>query len=270
MKALKKIYLGLMLIFLYLPIIVLIVFSFNESRSRAVWGGFSLKWYSSLLQEPQILEALSNTLSIAIIASLAATVIGTAAAFGIDKMNKLPKRIMMNLNNIPVLNPDIVTGISLMILFIFARSVLGIGSLGYGTLLLAHITFCIPYVVLSVLPKIRQLDKNLYEAALDLGATPFQAFTKVILPELYTAILTGAIFAFTLSLDDFVVSLFTTGKGVSNLSILIYSSAAKRGVNPQINALSTIMFIIIMTLLFLVNRRGKNNTLIGDGTIENE
>lgn len=248
-----------MLLFLYLPILVLIVFSFNEERSRAVWGGFSLKWYNSLIHDPQILEALYNTFVIAIIASVVATIIGTAAAFGINGMKKLPKRVMMSLNNLPVLNPDIVTGISLMILFVFARSVLSFGDLGFGTLLLAHITFCIPYVVLSVLPKIRQLDKNLYEAALDLGATPFQAFTKVILPELYIGILTGAIFAFTLSLDDFVISVFTTGKGVTNLSIIIYNSAAKRGVNPQINALSTIMLFIIMLLLFLVNKRGKHD-----------
>ncbi len=253
----KKIYLALMLIFLYAPIVVLIVFSFNESKSRGNWGGFSLKWYESLFHSNQIMEALQTTIIIAVTSSLIATVIGTAAALGINGMKKRSKKVILNITNIPVLNPDIVTGVSLMLLFLFfinAFKSLGLG-LGFNTLLLSHITFNIPYVILSVLPKVRQLDKNIYEAALDLGATPFTAFWKVIFPQLLPGIVTGAIFAFTLSLDDFVVSFFTTGAGVNTLSIIIYATAAKKGIYPEINALSTIMFAVIMLLMFLKNRR---------------
>ena len=255
MKALKKVYLGLVLLFMYAPIAVLIIFSFNESRSRGHWGGFSLKWYEMLFQDQQIMRALYNTVLIALISSIAATVIGTAAAIGINAMKKLPRKIALTLNNIPVLNPDIVTGVSLMLLYLFFIGLFGRGNLGFKTLLLSHITFNIPYVTLSVLPKIRQLDPAVYEAAQDLGATPFQAFRKVVFPQLLPGIVTGAIFAFTLSLDDFVISFFTTGAGVSNLSIIIYSSAAKRGINPEINALSTLMFLAVLLLLLIINRR---------------
>lgn len=255
MKTLKKLYLGLILLFLYAPIAALVAFSFNESKSRASWGGFSLKWYETLFNDQQILRALYNTLLIAAISALVATVIGTAAALGINAMRKRPRKVVMNLTNIPVINPDIVTGVSLMLLFLFVIKVVGRGSLGFTTLLLSHITFNIPYVMLSVLPKIRQLDPSIYEAAQDLGARPFTAFWKVVFPQLLPGIVTGAIFAFTLSLDDFVISFFTTGAGVSNLSIIIYSSAARRGINPEINALSTLMFVAVLLLLLLINRR---------------
>ena len=258
MKALKRLYLGLILLFLYAPIAVLIVFSFDESKSRGSWGGFSLKWYIQLFQNANIMRALQNTLLIAVISAIAATVIGTAAAFGINAMKGGMKKLVLNLTNLPVLNPDIVTGVSLMILYLFFIGILralGVdASLGFTTMLLSHITFNIPYVILSVLPKIRQLDNRVYEAALDLGATPRVAFMKVILPEVMPGVVTGAIFAFTLSLDDFVISFFTTGAGVSNLSTLIFSEA-RRGINPQMNALSTIMFLVVMLLLFLINRR---------------
>jgi len=264
MKVVKRIYLGLILVFLYAPIVVLMVFSFNESRSRGNWGGFSLKWYIELFQNSQIMTALYNTLIIALISAVVATLIGTAAAFGISGMKSKARKLVLNLTNLPVLNPDIVTGVSLMILYMFFINILRkIGfedaGLGFATMLLSHITFNIPYVILSVLPKIRQLDKRVYEAALDLGATPFTAFMKVVLPEVMPGIVTGAIFAFTLSLDDFVISFFTTGAGVNNLSIIIYTSAAKRGINPQMNALSTIMFLVVMLLLFLINRRDSNS-----------
>ena len=259
----KKLYLGLTLLFLYAPIAVLIVFSFNEAKSRGVWGGFSLKWYESLFHSRQIMEALQTTLILAVLSSLTATIIGTAAAIGINSMRKRAKKIILNITNIPVLNPDIVTGVSLMLLFLFFINTFKIfgWGLGFNTLLLAHITFNIPYVILSVLPKVRQLDKSIYEAALDLGATPFVAFWKVVFPQLVPGIVTGAIFAFTLSLDDFVISFFTTGAGVNNLSIIIYATAAKKGIYPEINALSTIMFTAIMLLMFLINRRDAAKTL---------
>lgn len=255
MKAVKKIYLAIILVFMYAPIAALVVFSFNESKSRGHWGGFSLKWYEALMNNQQIMRALYNTLIIAAVSSLVATVLGTAAAIGINAMRKKPKKIVLTLNNIPVLNPDIVTGVSLMLFYLFFIGFLRKGELGFTTMLLSHITFNVPYVTLSVLPKIRQLDTAIYEAAQDLGATPLRAFWKVVFPQLMPGIVTGAIFAFTLSLDDFVISFFTTGAGVSNLSIIIYSAAARRGINPEINALSTIMFTVVLLLLLLINRR---------------
>ena len=261
-RAVKRIYIGLLLFFLYAPIIVLMAFSFNSSRSRANWTGFTLDWYVQMFSDRQIMNALWNTIIIAIISSIAATIIGTAAAIGIHAMKKTPRKIVLTLNNLPVLNPDIVTGVSLMILFIFVFNNLKAGALGFTTMLLAHITFNIPYVILSILPKLRQLDPNLYEAALDLGSKPLPAFFKVILPEIMPGVVTGAILAFTLSVDDFIISFFTTGSGVSNLSILIFSMA-RRGVNPRINAVSTIIFTVVMLLLYLVNiRSAKDKKLI--------
>jgi spermidine/putrescine transport system permease protein len=239
---------------MYAPIAVLIVFSFNASKSRAHWGGFSLHWYAELFRDPNIMKALSNTLAIAVLSAVIATVIGTVAAVGVDALGWRVKKVILNLTNLPVMSPDIVTGVSLMILFIFIIRLLGLGGLGFTTLLLAHITFNVPYVILSVMPKLRQLDGNLYEAALDLGASPLYAFFKVILPEISPGIVTGAMLAFTLSVDDFVISFFTTGSGVSNLSILIFSMA-RRGVNPKINALSTIIFAVVLVLLYLINRQ---------------
>ena len=247
------IYSALIFAFLYAPIVVLIIFSFNESKSRGSWGGFSLKWYESLFRNSDIMDALYTTLSVAFIASLVAVVIGTAAAIGIYYSRKRFKSLMTNITYLPMLNPDIVTGISLLILFLF----LGI-NLGYTSLLLAHITFDIPYVILSVMPKLNQLDKNLYEAALDLGATPLEAFFKVILPEISPGVFTGFILAFTMSIDDFVISFFTTGPGTSTLSVTIYSMARK-GIKPEINALSTIMFVVILILLVVVNIRSAKD-----------
>lgn len=252
-RLIKRFYSFLIYLFLYAPILILIVFSFNNSRSRGSWGGFTLKWYKALFNDSQIMSALYYTVAIAVASSIIATIIGTAAAIGIDAMKRKQKSVVMNLTYIPVLNADIVTGISLMILFIFINQ-----KLGFLTLLIAHVTFNIPYVILSVLPKLKQLDNNLYEAALDLGATPSYALWKVIIPEIMPGIITGGLLAFTLSIDDFVISFFTTGSGVSNLSIIIYSMA-RRGIKPQINALSTIMFVTVLALLLIINFRTNRN-----------
>lgn len=224
------------------------VYSFNASRSRGKFTGLSLQWYINLFKDPQIISALKYTLLIAILSAFIATIIGTLTAIGLYHSRKSSKALLMNLAYIPMLNADIVTGIALMLFFIFIKI-----RLGFTTLLLAHITFSIPYVILAVLPKIKQLDKHMYEAALDLGATPFYAYRKIILPEIKSGIVAGALIAFTMSFDDFVISLFTTGSGVSNISIVIYSMA-KRGVKPEINALSTLMFVSVLILLLIVNR----------------
>lgn len=250
MRFLRRAYAMLILGFLYLPILILIVFSFNASKSRATWEGFTLRWYGELIESEAILDALSNTLSVAVLSSLIATVIGTLAAYAIYReMGSWERKLSMNLTYIPLLNPDIVTGISLMLLFIFAGM-----KLGFGSLLLSHVIFNVPYVILTVLPKLRQFDQHLYEAALDLGASPAYAFRHIVLPEILPGIVTGALFAFTLSVDDFVISFFTTGSGVNNLSILIYSMA-RRGIHPTINALSTLLFLTVLVLLIAVNLR---------------
>jgi len=253
----KKLYMGLIIFFLYAPILVLIVFSFNDSRSQAYWAGFTLDWYVQLFNDDQIMRAIRNTMLIAVFSTLAATTIGAAAAVGISKLGRRSKAVIMSITQLPVMMPDIVTGLSLRMLFIFVIRFVGAGNLGFGTLLLSHITFNVPYVILSVAPKLRQMDGNLYEAALDLGSTPFGAFVKVILPEIWPGVVTGALLAFTLSVDDFMVSFFTTGSGVTNLSIQIFSMA-RRGVNPRINALSTLIFIVIMVLLFLIHKRDQH------------
>ena len=250
-KFLKRFYLFLIFLFLYIPIITLIVFSFNDSKLRGSWNGFTLKWYALLFKDRQIMGALYNTLTIAFLSSIIATIIGTAAAIGIFKMKGFRKKLILNINYLPVLNPDIVTGIAFMSLFIFLKA-----KLGYGTMLLSHITFNIPYVILSVLPKLKQLPDNITEAAMDLGATPMYALRKIIIPQIKPGIVTGAMIAFTLSIDDFVISFFTTGSGVTNLSIVIYSMA-RRGINPTINALSTIMFGVVLILLLIINKRNN-------------
>ena len=263
-RLVKRIYLYLIFMFFYSPMLVLVVYSFNQSKSRGHWGGFTLKWYLELFKDTEISRALYNTIMIAILSAVIATILGTAAAIGIHDMKKIPKAIVMNLTYLPVLNPEIVTGVSLMLLFVFSKAITRIG-LGFFTMLLSHITFNIPYVILSVLPKLKQLNKHIYEAALDLGATPFYALWRVVVPEILPGILTGFMLAFTLSIDDFVISFFTTGSGVSNLSIYVYSMA-RRGVNPKINALSTIMFLTVLILLLIVNKRmSKDNSHAKEG-----
>lgn len=253
----KRFYTGIILLFLYAPIFVLIIFSFNDSKSRGTWDGFTLRWYEQLFASSEILTALYYTLAIAILASLAATLIGTIAAVAVYyHMKPLSKNIVMNLTYLPVLNPDIVTGISLMLLFIFIHL-----ELGFTSLLTAHIVFSVPYVILAILPKLKQFNKSLYEAALDLGASPAYAFRKIVMPEIMPGIITGALFAFTLSIDDFVISFFTTGSGVNNLSIMIYSMA-RRGIHPTINALSTLLFLVVLILLLIANYRIAKETKV--------
>ncbi len=248
-RAIKRIYMGIIFLFLYAPIIVLIVFSFNESKSRGQWGGFTLSWYAELFKSRQIREALYYTLLVAVLSTLISTVVGTIAALGINNMGKFSRTVILNMNNLPVLNPDIVTGVALMTLFISVKL-----ELGFLTMLIAHIVFSIPYVILAVLPKLRQMNKHIAEAAMDLGATPSYALRKVIIPEISPGIISGALMAFTLSIDDFVISFFTAGTSATNLSILVYSMA-KRGVKPTINALSTLMFLTVLILMLIINKK---------------
>lgn len=251
------------LIFMYAPILVLIVFSFNDSKSRTVWTGFSFHWYVDLFSDTRILKSLATTLEVSLLAMIVATILGTAAAVGIASMRRNPRSVVLAINNIPMTNADIITGVSLMMLFVFAfgafndtiGQALGISlRTGFGTLLLAHITFDVPYVILSVMPKFNQLDPNLYEAAMDLGGTPWYSFRKVVLPELMPGIISGAVLSFTMSVDDFIISYFTAGSGVSTLSMEIYSMTRKR-ISPEINALSTLVFVVVLLVLIIVNVR---------------
>lgn len=252
-NTLKKLYITLILIFLYAPIVTLIVLSFNKSKTRAKWGGFTGKWYLSLFKNDDIMAALGNTLLIAFVSSLVATVIGIIACIAIQAMKKRSRSIVIGITNIPMLNADIVTGISLMLLFI----TLGI-RFGFLTILLAHISFNIPYVILSVLPRFKALNPSTYEAALDLGASPFKAFMKVVFPDILPGVLSGFLMAFTMSLDDFIITHFTKGAGIDTLSTKIYSEV-KKGIKPEMYALSSIIFISVLVLLFLVNYMPKEN-----------
>ena len=248
-KIISNIYMFLVFLFLYIPIIALIVFSFSDSRSMAHLGAFTTKWYVQLFKNKAIMSALYYTLSIAVISSIIATIVGTFSAIGINKMKPRNKAIMLNINNIPILNTEIVTGIAIMSMFVLLQM-----DFGYLTMLLAHIMFCIPYVILSVLPKIRQMPENIENAALDLGATPFYTLRKIIFPQIKEGVISGFLMAFTMSIDDFIISFFNAGNGVSNLSIEIYSMA-RRGIKPEINALSTLMFVAVLILLILSNRK---------------
>jgi spermidine/putrescine transport system permease protein len=232
-----------------MPIAVLMVYSFNDSRSRGVWGGFTLRWYVELFQDRTIMSSLYSTLFIGVTSAIIATIIGTLAAIGIHNSRGIQKKLIMNVTYLPVLNPEIVTAISLMILFVFARV-----RLGYLTLLLAHITFNIPYVIMSIMPKLYQMDKHLIDAAQDLGCTWMQAFYKVVVPEIMPGIINGMLIAFTMSIDDFVISYFTAGSKVQTLSMTIYSMTRKR-ISPEINAVSTLLFVTVLVLLAIVNMR---------------
>lgn len=248
------IYLALVMLFLYLPIIMLIVLSFNGTNSTSVIQGFSTKWYVELFKDSATINALTNTLILAVTSAITATVIGTLAAVGIDKMKKgVVKSSVMTVTNIPMMNPEIVTGVSMMLLFVFIGSILGAsGVLGFWTLFIAHVTFSLPYVILNVLPKLRQTDANLSQAAQDLGCPPAKAFIKVVLPSILPGVIAGLIMAFTLSFDDFIISYFVSGPKFQTLPIRIFSMTKKR-VTPDMYALSTIMFIVILVLLVLVN-----------------
>lgn len=236
---------------MYAPIVTLIVLSFNASKSRAKWGGFTLHWYSSLFQDKAIMAALYNTLLIALVSAVLATIIGTAASIGINAMKSKGKTVMLGITNIPILNSEIVTGISLMLLFIACRV-----TLGFSTILLAHITFCIPYVILSVLPKLKQTSKSTYEAAQDLGAGPVYAFFKVVFPDIWPGVVSGFLMAFTMSLDDFIITHFTKGPGVDTLSTKIYAEVRK-GIRPEMYALSTLLFVSVLVLMICVNASPK-------------
>ncbi len=254
MSPLSRLYVAFIMLLLYAPIAVMIVFSFNASASTSVMTGFSFKWYQSLLHDSATINALKNTLILAVSSSLIATVMGTAAAVGINVYkNKLMKKTVMGVTNIPMMNPEIVTGISMMLLFVFCARLIGVtDALGFGTMLVAHVTFNLPYVILSVLPKLRQMDKYLPEAAMDLGCTPVQSFFKVTLPSISTGIVSGLMMSFTLSLDDFVISYFTQGPSFETLPIRIFSMTKKR-VTPDMYALSTLIFVAILLLLVLLN-----------------
>ena len=250
-KSLQKLYLALIFIILYAPIVTLMVLSFNQSKTRSKWGGFTLKWYKELFQNEQIMSAFYTTLIIAFLSAAAATVIGTAAAIAIQGMKNRWRTLYMGVTNIPMMNAEIVMGVSLMLLFIACRM-----TLGFGTILIAHITFNIPYVILSVAPKLKQTNRHVYEAALDLGASPLNTFFKVVFPDIVPGVLSGFMLAFTMSLDDFVITHFTKGPGIDTLSTKIYTEVRK-GIKPEIYALSTIMFVTVLVLLILINYSPK-------------
>ena len=250
-SAAKKAYLALIFLILYAPIFTLVILSFNNTKTRSRWDGFTGKWYIRLFQNEDIMNALYTTLIIALLSALIATLIGTAASLGIQAMKPRMRTLLMGITNIPMLNADIVTGISLMLLFIAFRF-----TLGFSTILLAHITFNIPYVILSVMPKLKQTSKSTYEAALDLGASPVYAFFKVVLPDIMPGIFSGFLLAFTMSLDDFIITHFTKGPGVDTLSTKIYTEV-KKGIKPEMYALSSLIFVTVLILLILVNKSPK-------------
>lgn len=265
MKKLGKIYIGLVLMFLYVPIFVLIVFSFNETKSRSVFSGFTFDWYEKLFRNEIIISSLINTIIIAVLASIISTILGTLAAIGINSMRKVPKAVVLNITNMPIINPEIVTGVSLMLLFVFFAARMNL-EFGFVTLLIAHITFDVPYVILNVMPKFKQMNPHLYEAAQDLGCGPFKAFIKVILPEIMPGVVSGFLMAFTYSLDDFIISYFTSGSTSQTLPITIYSMT-RRKVSPEINALSTLIFLVVVIVLvvkhIIETKQAKRNESYG-------
>ncbi len=248
-----KIFTALTYVFLYVPIVVLIVFSFNSTKSRTIWSGFTLDWYKQLFNDSLIMSSLQTTLMVSVIASVIAAIIGTFAAIGFYNMKKKWRSPLLTINNIPVINADIITGVSLALLFVSAGGIFGF-RLGFITLLIAHISFNIPYVILSVMPKLYQLDRNLFEAAQDLGCTWFQTVYKVIIPEIMPGIINGLLIAFTMSVDDFVISYFTAGSEVQTLSMTIFAMTRRR-ISPEINAISTLLFAFVLILLVVVNVR---------------
>ena len=249
-KVSQKIYFGVIMAFLYLPIVYLIAYSFNDGKT-SVWKGFTFKWYEALFSDAQIMSSLYNTLIVAILASVISTILGTAAAIGSYNFKGGVRSAIQNVSNIPIINPEIVTGVSLMLLFTFAGVMMGF-EMGFTTVLLAHIGFCTPYVILNVIPRIRQMDSSIYEAALDLGCSPIQAFFKVVLHELMPGILSGFLISFTYSLDDFVITYFTRGSKFQTLPIQIYTMTHQR-INPKANALSALMFVIVIAILLISN-----------------
>ena len=253
-KISQKLYFGAIMAFLYLPLIYLIAYSFNDGKT-SVWKGFTLKWYVALFQDAQIMQSLYNTLLVAVLASLCATILGTLAAIGIYNFKGGYRTVIQNVSNIPIINPEIVTGVSLMLLFTMTGTMLGF-EMGFVTVLLAHIGFCTPYVILNVTPRLKRMDNSIYEAALDLGCSPVKAFFKVVLPEIMPGILSGLLISFTYSLDDFVITYFTRGSKFQTLPIQIYTMTHQR-INPKANALSAILFVVILLILILINIRSS-------------
>ena len=251
----SKIYTTLIMLFLYLPIFVLIIFSFDEGKTT-VWKGFSLKWYEELFRDDNIINALGNSLLVAVLASLFATVLGTAAAIGINNFKGKRRLVIQSVSNIPIISPDIVMGVSLMLLFTFL-GVLFNFEMGFFTVLIAHICFCVPFVVLNVMPRIRKMDQSIYDAALDLGCNQWQAFYKVVIHELMPGIFSGLLMSFTYSLDDFIITYFTRGAKFQNLSIEIYSMTHRR-ISPKINALSALLFLAVLIIMILINIRERH------------
>lgn len=248
-KWINRIYMIVIYAFLFAPILVLIVFSFNESKSRSNFTGFTLKWYKQLFSNELIMESLWNTLLVAVVSSIFATLLGTVAAIGIYNLGKRKRSLMMNIANLPIINPEIVTGVSMMILFVFIANFFGI-ELGFWSVCCAHITFCVPYVIMSVMPKLRQMDISMYEAAQDLGCSPNKAFFKAVLPQITPGIFSGFLMAFTYSIDDFVITYFTSGSSFPTLPTTIYSMTRMK-VNPQINALSALIFVVVVIFLLI-------------------
>lgn len=240
----SSLWIGFALAFLYLPLVIMAIFSFNDSKSLSSWSGFSLRWYQELFVNQQMIDAIVVSVSIAILSTVISTILGTITAIGISKSKPILRKIVLQVNNLPIMNPDIVTGISLMLLFSFIKV-----EKGYLTMLLAHIAFCTPFVITNVLPKVRQLDVNLADAAMDLGATPFQALTKVIIPQIKPGIISGALLAFTMSFDDFIISYFVSGNGIENISIVIYNMSKRT--NPSIYALATIILVVVLVFVTL-------------------
>lgn len=253
--VLSKIYIALIMIFMYAPIAVLIFFSFNNSKTT-IWNGFTLKWYEALFNDSNIMNALGNTLIIAVLASLFATILGTAAAIGISNFKGKKRLIIQNVSNIPIISPDIVMGVSLMLLFTFLGMIFNF-EMGFFTVLIAHICFCVPFVVLNVMPRIKRMDQSIYDAALDLGCNQWQAFYKVIIHELMPGIFSGLMMSFTYSLDDFIITYFTRGAKFQNLSIEIYSMTHRR-ISPKINALSALLFLAVLVIMVLINLRDRH------------
>ncbi len=245
-KTFSKVYLALIMAFFYLPIVYVVIFSFNASRSLTNFTGFSLQWYEKMFSNKTMMESIYYSVIIAVIATAVSTVVGTISAIGLSKSNRVIKELVTQINNLPMLNPDIVTAIGMMLFFVTINV-----KTGFATLLIAHIVFCIPYVMLSINPKLRQLDDNIAEAALDLGCTPFEALWKVIVPQIREGIISGALVAFTMSFDDFVISYFTTGPGINNISTYVYSTSKR--INPSVNALSTLIVVVITVVLIIVN-----------------
>ncbi len=246
-KWLEKFYVGLIFFILYVPILILVVCSFNSSKSRSSWGGFTTHWYTDLLQDAEVMSAVQTTAVLTLSAALIAVVLGTLACIGMVVMSKKMQQAILAVNNIPLLNADIVTGIAIMLLFV------RFSKLGFGSMLVAHVTLGIPYVILNVMPKLQEATDSTYEAALDLGASPFYAFTRVVIPDIMPGILSGFLLAFSISLDDFVVTYFTKGAGINTISTMIYQQV-RRGINPEMYALSTILFLVVLIILWLVNR----------------